>query len=174
MKLEQWSFVSQIVGGIAVVLSLIFVGISIQQNTRAIRLSTAQNFQADFRQHELLTAQTGDLADIMYRINQSIEVTPVEAERARAFSSAVLRAWANAYYQNENGVLDRALWEGQGRRMARTWERFAAVRALWADDKDMFEPGFVDYMEKNITRQLPERGEKDVTGRAPAASQPEP
>jgi hypothetical protein len=153
MKLEQWSFVSQIVGAIAVVLSLIFVGVSIQQNTRAIRLSTAQNFQADFRQHELLTAQAGDLADIMYRTNQSVEVTPVEAERARAFSSAILRAWANAYYQNENGVLDIELWEGQTRRMARTWARFPAVRTLWAEDKDMFEPGFVAYVEKNIAKQ---------------------
>jgi hypothetical protein len=152
MKLEQWSFVSQIVGAVAVVLSLIFVGVSIQQNTRAVRLSTAQNFQADFRQHELVTAQSSDLADIMYRIDQSLEVTPVEAERARAFSSAILRAWANAYFQHENGVLDRELWEGQARRMARTWARFQAIKDLWADDKDMFEPGFVAFVDKNVAR----------------------
>jgi len=152
MKLEQWSFISQIVGAIAVVLSLIFVGVSIQQNTRAIRLSTAQNFQADFRQHELLTAESSDLADIMYRIDQSADVTAVEAERARAFSSAVLRAWANAYYQHENGVLDNELWNGQARRMARTWSRFTAIKTLWTDDKDTFEPGFVEFMDKNIAK----------------------
>jgi hypothetical protein len=152
MKLEQWSFVSQIVGAVAVVLSLIFVGVSIQQNTRAVRLSTAQNFQADFRQHELVTAQSSDLADIMYRIDQSLEVTPAEAERARAFSSAILRAWANAYFQYENGVLDRELWNGQARRMERTWARFQAIKNLWAEDKDMFEPGFVEFVDKNVAK----------------------
>jgi hypothetical protein len=173
MKLEQWSFVSQIIGAIAVVLSLIFVGVSIQQNTRAIRLSTAQNFQADFRQHELLTAQQGDLADIMYRVNQSADVSPVEAERARAFSSAILRAWANAYYQNENGVLDRLLWEGQTRRMVRTWARFTAVRSLWAEDKDMFEPTFVDYMERNIVKPVSASGGEDrEAGLHPVAAEP--
>jgi hypothetical protein len=156
MKLEQWSFVSQIIGAVAVVLSLIFVGVSIQQNTRAIRLSTAQNFQADFRQHELASAQSSDLMDIMYRIDQSLEVTPVEAERARAFSSAILRAWANAYFQYENGVLDHELWEGQAHRMARTWARFRALRDVWAEDEDMFQPGFVEFMHKNVAKRAVE------------------
>jgi hypothetical protein len=37
MSLEQWSYVAQIVGTVGVILSLVFVGFQVRQNTAALQ-----------------------------------------------------------------------------------------------------------------------------------------
>ena len=42
MKLEKWALIAEIIGGVAVVFSLIYVGFQVAQNTQAIRINTVQ------------------------------------------------------------------------------------------------------------------------------------
>ena len=133
---------------------LVFLGVEIQQNTTAIELSTAQSFQSDFRVHELVIAQDGDLADLLQRGKEDMSgLTQTELIRVRLLESSVLRAWANLYYHYSEGALEERLWFGQVRRMKQSWRRNSTMRYFWEDLKTTFEPDFVVFMETVVASE---------------------
>ena len=44
MSIQDWAAISEIVGAIAIIVSLIYVGVQLRQNTRATRVITSQAF----------------------------------------------------------------------------------------------------------------------------------
>ncbi len=154
MLREKRKDIIEAVGLVAIVASLLFLGVEIQQNTAAIELSTAQSFQSDFRAHEIVIAQDGDLADLLQRATEDISgLTQAELMRVRLLESSVLRAWANAYYHYSEGALEERLWLGQTRRMKKTWRRSSTMRYFWEDLKTTFEPDFVAFMETIVASE---------------------
>lgn len=106
--LEQLSYLAEIVSGIAVVISLIYVGIQIKQNTNAVRSSTLQNItEAQINVHSLLAAH-GDLADIVFNAAKGTgSETGMERFRFTSWMHTVVRSLENAYYQYQQGTLDK-------------------------------------------------------------------
>ena len=49
MNLEQWALIAEIVGGLAIAISLIYVAIEVQQNTLAQKASIYQTMSQDVR-----------------------------------------------------------------------------------------------------------------------------
>ncbi len=151
---EKRKDIIEAVGLVAIVASLLFLGVEIQQNTAAIELSTAQSFQSDFRAHELVIAQDGDLADLLQRGKEDMSgLTQAELIRVRLLESSVLRAWANLYYHYSKGALEERLWFGQVRRMKQSWRRNSTMRYFWEDLKTTFEPDFVVFMETVVASE---------------------
>ena len=154
MLREKRKDIIEAVGLVAIVASLLFLGVEIQQNTAAIELSTAQSFQSDFRVHELVIAQDGDLADLLQRGKEDMSgLTQAELIRVRLLESSVLRAWANLYYHYSEGALEERLWFGQVRRMKQSWRRNSTMRYFWEDLKTTFEPDFVVFMETVVASE---------------------
>ena len=44
MTIQDWGAVGEIIGGIAIIISLIYVGLQIRQNTKATKVATSQAF----------------------------------------------------------------------------------------------------------------------------------
>ena len=154
MKVTSITSWLTLVANFGVLGGLVFLGVEIQQNTTAIELSTAQSFQSDFRTHELVIAQDGELADLLQRGNEDISgLTQTELMRVRLLESSVRRAWANAYYHYSEGALEERLWFGQIRRMKQTWRRTSTMRYFWEDLKTTFEPDFVAFMETIVASE---------------------
>jgi len=64
MTLNDLANLGQIIGAIAVVISLIYVALSIRQNTKAIRAVTAQSVHEHFSNWYHLVAADAELAQI--------------------------------------------------------------------------------------------------------------
>jgi RPA family protein len=63
MNLESAYFVVQILVGIAVVASLLYVGLQVRENTRATRMAAVQDLQALVGKVEELVIADGGLAE---------------------------------------------------------------------------------------------------------------
>ena len=112
-QLQKWALIAEIVGGIAVVLSLIFVGFQIQQssketalNTRAIEVNAYQDLinQIFILNNEFL----GDpeLSDLWARANDCEDITVrAEQEQLRRYQASVVRHGDMAYHQYEQGLI---------------------------------------------------------------------
>ncbi len=68
MKLQKWALLAEILGGIAVVVSLIFVGYQVQQsneqaalNTSALRLAAYQQLIEGISEFNIQTLQNAEL-----------------------------------------------------------------------------------------------------------------
>src|SRR5262245_39305364 len=155
MNLESASFVAQIVGGIAVVLSLLYVGVQIRQNTKATMMTAAQNLQATIGKIEELMITDPDFSELVLRASQREAMSPIDAWRTTLMSRNVLRTWQTAHYMFRTGLLDRALWEPQAVLLAGLMTQDRGLQDHFKRERASLDPVFVGYVDKICKNAVP-------------------
>lgn len=107
-RLQQYALLSEIVGGVAIVLSLIFVGMQIRQNSQVSQINAYQELVSRLTVMNTLRVQDAESADIFWRFDHG-EKPRSDNERARleAFLYMVFRHGDLAYRQFDKGLIDR-------------------------------------------------------------------
>jgi hypothetical protein len=67
IKLSEWANIAEIIGGIAIVASLIFVGLEVSENTRMVRLTSDRALDQRNLALNVSVANNQGLADILTR-----------------------------------------------------------------------------------------------------------
>jgi hypothetical protein len=110
--LEQIYYVAEMISVIAVVISLIYVGVQVKQNTRAVKNSTLQNSSENQLNVHGLVAAHGDLAEIVFKAATG-EGSDLGAEKFRytSWMHTAMRSLENAFYQHREGALNERNWQ---------------------------------------------------------------
>ena len=82
MKLSDWAHIAEVTGGIAIIASLIFVGLEVQENTQITKLTLDRAIDQQNLALNLTLAQSPDLAEILVRAEVDRDGL-TDAERAR-------------------------------------------------------------------------------------------
>src|SRR5204862_7710128 len=113
MNWEAISAVSQLVGSIAVVFSVLYLGIQVHRSTRVARLATQDAAATALRDVTKPFMENADLERI-WRVGLEDLGAPSAAERARFFHAAYqcVNAFETIQYHLVCELMDRQLWEG--------------------------------------------------------------
>jgi hypothetical protein len=116
LQLSEWASVAEIMGTVGIVLSLVFVGIQVRDNTRATQAASYQA-AAEFDHQLLLTVGSDpDTAVAFSTYVRAPETLSGAAElQGRYLFGAMLRTMENFYIQNQLGTLSAASWETRRR-----------------------------------------------------------
>ena len=99
---------SEVIGAVAVVISLIYLALQIRQNTRAIRGSTLDAITAHM-QAEL--RWSSEMPDVFRKaIDDPDKLTFDESWRLSEFVTAAFTARQNEFHQYQQGLLDDDVW----------------------------------------------------------------
>lgn len=108
---EQIYYVAELISVVAVVISLVYVGIQVRQNTQAVRNSTLQNISESQLNVYGLLAANGDLSEICFRAATGQgSAEGAEQFRFTAWMHTAIRSLENAFYQHREGALDERTW----------------------------------------------------------------
>jgi hypothetical protein len=114
MDLQDLGAIGDLVGGIAVVVSLVYVAYQIRQNSlqiehnsRSVEAAMYQQTADAFNRWQALLAQDAALAAIWARGIAGQALDPVERVRFSFLVGILLNAYENSYYQRELGALQR-------------------------------------------------------------------
>jgi hypothetical protein len=145
MTLEDAFFVSQIVAGVAVTLSLVYVGLQVRQNTRTTKLAAVQAVQTAMGRIEELIIEDNGFADILRRgLTETVnDLSDTDRIRLNNFYRNVLRTHQAAHYQFRNSALDRTIWDPQVRTLAAIFQADKGLRDHFQVEKYMLDPSFV-------------------------------
>ncbi len=111
MSLEQASYLSQIVGVVAVVASLIFVGVQLRQNSLAVRAAASQAHSAIYHQITSSIVDDASFARIWRLAGEQFDsLEPDERVRFFAFTTILFRYYESSYVQWRRGQLDDEHW----------------------------------------------------------------
>ena len=145
MNWEAISAVSEIVGAVAVVISLIYVAAQIRQNTKMIR-ATAKQGLTEASQNLIYTAI--DKSEEWVKLTTGDDASTREEDaRMSLLVRAMLRGFESQCYQYESGLLEDDEW-----------------RALQAAIKDLCSlPGFNKYWQQ-LKPHMSEKLKKVVDG----------
>lgn len=118
MDLESLAHLADIAASVAVVLSLIFVGIQVRQNTRAIRATTYN--AVVHNSIAILTPMyaNAEFTEYLVRVQSNPDAaTPAEKLRFHINMLTAFRHWDNLYYQFRNGMLEAEMWQSYNHTM---------------------------------------------------------
>ena len=142
--------VGEFLGAIAVVLSLVFVGYSIVQNTKATRAQT----------HQAITQSFMSLAGILSTrpeafaagVRSSAEEFERLSEGDKTFFIAsifgMFKYFELMFIQHRDGNTDDASWEAWSKHILMHFHQ-RGVQAWWALRRETFHPDFRNFLEKS-------------------------
>lgn len=151
MKLERYALIAEIIGGFAVILGIIFVGLELRQNTVAQRVTATQTLVVDYENAVEALGRDADAACIYVRgINGLDNLTGAERYRFFVFWFRILRAAEQLHYYSLEGMVDARIWRGFQRQLDEVL-RLPGVRQYWDVRRDWYSDEFQEFVESTMT-----------------------
>ena len=147
--------IRETVGFLAVVASMVFVGVEIRQNTNAVRGATLHGIADQSFQYNVELVQDADWMRIMTLLRgggTAADLDPVDQQRVQWGLMASTRIMENRFRQYQLGILDEAGLQQlsgaadsgwYGSEFFREWWTSTGPETVWAED-------FVTFMEQQV------------------------
>lgn len=140
-RLNTWVSVAEIVSAIAVVISLFYVGLQVNQNTAAVQTTIYKEITATYGALQLAIIENEQFAGILVKAEEQVSLTPTETYRLETWIWFHMGNWEQAYLANKQGILKSDVWLG--------WDRYYK---WW-----MSKPFFLTVYENNPVQGLTDR-----------------
>ena len=155
MNMDQLANLAEILGGIAVISSLIYVGAQIRQNTRATQAATTHELTKSFNAVVSKIVEDPEMARIWTQQSRGMANLSVEdLQRLVPLTIMILRTFEDIYQQHHLGQMHPDIWAG--------WKNFMSAVACnpgiqhqWQERSFFYSPGFQHFMEE---LELDDRG----------------
>ena len=96
-KLKEYALIAEIISALAIVASLIFVGLEVRQNTETLVISTGDLALESFNEMRTMIIQNGEVAEIISKMRNGEPLTDVEQIRQRAMCQSDIWARVQLY-----------------------------------------------------------------------------
>ena len=152
MTLESWALIAEIVGAIAVVASLIYVGVQIRDSNRVSQANARHDISEFALQGSIFNASHADrIAEVARKHREGKDLS--EAERTfRWWSHMNMMLHAEMYYHHYDlGLMPDENWQGYVRWME-IYSTSPGFLEFWKDVGLIFSRGFCDWMTEVVNR----------------------
>ena len=147
-KLQEYALIAEIIGGVAIVCSLIFVGLQIRQNSRISSVNAYQELISQISTMNSLRIQDSGFADLYWRFEHGQQpATDGERARLEAFLYMVYRHGDLAYRQYANDLIDRnSLISALA--PVRSFRNTKMGKDIWAELAPVLNPDYVAFVKQ--------------------------
>ncbi len=150
MNLTEVSQVSQTLASMAVVASLLFVGLQIRQNTKATRAASHHAVSEAFNRLNILWARNAGITRIwLSGLSDRSALTPEERWRFDSMVRAYLHVCETMYTQADLGAGDFGIVTAEENGIKTVFSS-ESVREWWAENPFGFSSEFRDYVGKLV------------------------
>ena len=147
---------AQILGGIGVIASVIYVGIQIRNNARALRAATYQQLSAISIQSWISMGQNSETVGLLLRgMDDFSSLNRVDKARMRFITMGYVKGFENAWFQNKIGTLHEGDWKASTSDL-NSFFSTPGTQAVWPIVKNRFNPEFVEFLDALVKRQQAE------------------
>src|SRR5437016_8761102 len=136
MSFEQISYLAQIVASVGVVVSLIFVGLQIRQNTGALQRNEHNSTMTQWTVIRMAIAKNRDIAELMTAGLQGERALDA-ADQLRLEQMLAEQAWAafHIWDRTQRGIFSDGTFEATGGALLATLLRTSGGAAWWRTAK---------------------------------------
>ncbi len=148
--MDNWSvvIVAEVVGTFAIVVSLLFVGYQVSQNTKHVRANTDRHVGDAIRANLQLIAENEGLANILIRCHADPEIlTDAESARYQAFLQLCMDSWEYCWWRREDGLMSQIDWREWDTYFT-AWAKKYLTRQHWPIVKWGYSDEFVQHVDR--------------------------
>jgi hypothetical protein len=155
MSLDEIATIIEIIASITVVISFIFIGLQIRQNTHALRMGAAQSSVQLLSDNMGRVVENEQLAELLSRrgedgeIGTAVDLTPTERLMLSNFLSISFRHFEMLHTHRQYGIYEKELWLSTEFRMEQTLSRIR-VRQWWEANSAYYAPRFARFVDQMI------------------------
>ena len=150
MNWDAVSAIAEVVSAVAVLVTLAYLALQIQHNTREIRAENIQKVTDSFNAVNLTIFENDEVAELFLKgLKDYSSLSEKEKLRFDFGWLAAFRIYDSMYYQTQTGT-------GEGKYFTaelgtiKWFFSHKGVRDWWGAQQFAFSPGFRDYVEKSI------------------------
>ena len=159
MTLEQWAAIAEIIGAVAIVVSLLFLAHSINRNTAMLEANAEKEFLEAWRTTVQMPFFTNErLAEIQLKVHTGEKLSPVEAKMWENFLRALFDTWFEYYGAHGRGQVSDQAWEEMNAAILTLWDR-ERMGEFWEDMGSHW--GSFDFAE-HINREVAQMSNGDT------------
>lgn len=147
--LREWAAVAEIAGTIAVIVSLLFVAYSIQQNTEQLRLHNS-NYLYEQQNSALDTLISQPLLlEAIVKNDEGAQLSATERLLLSTFASQSVNRWEMAFWWHQRGQMSDIDWKD--------WDQFFRISVAtglrqedWVEMRSLYSEEFVRHLDQII------------------------
>ena len=168
MNVQDLASVAEIVGGVAVVVSLIYVGLQVNDSTSAIRSTAASDATTAMQSWYLEMGRNRQASDVWFNAMTSSEPGPAHDEFQFLMSMhAAFLGMQNSYLLSKEGTLDAEFREAVTIAIIAVKD-LPGMDRYWRQRRGFFHAGFAEYVDSLLTQDAIET--LDIYKRSDVAS----
>jgi hypothetical protein len=150
MTLESVYFVTQIIAALAVVASLLYVGVQLKQNTQAIRAAAVQSMAATVATNATNVAANPQNASLFRRgLTDFAELTEAEREQFVQLMNGIFLSQDSIFWLYSRGSFPEELWQRELGGLC-AWLGTSGGKSAW-EQAHLSSP-FRQHVDENIDR----------------------
>jgi hypothetical protein len=156
MTLESIYYVGQTIAVVALVISIVFVGLQIRLNTKATRAASVYDINEMWAEVNLVTARDPVFSSLVSRHfeeNARLEdFTPGEAAQVELLVMSILQRCQAGFFLSLGGSLEKSHWQNNGD-FAREYIQHPMVAKIYQNQvtTNNYLPEFVEELQKPST-----------------------
>ena len=154
-KLQRWALTAEIIGGAAIVISLLFVGYEVRQSTKeaalnrkALELATYQNLIQSIHELNALVIDSPGFAELFVDTENYETMSKSDQQKINTYLMSVYRHGDLAYFQFKQRVIEKEQLDSILKRVTFTITDRPAGKLIWdARKQDVFSKDYTDYVD---------------------------
>ena len=145
MNIMELGAIGELVGGVAVIATLIYLAIQIRQNTRSLRLTTHQAIVDSVLRTVESISDHPDVAELVARSEAlDVEFTPTEQVRFDALANRRFTVYESVFLQRTE--IAQEMWEGWDAGYREVVAN-PSMERFWGKAKSKYHRAFRDYLD---------------------------
>ncbi len=154
LKLSEWASIAEIIGAFAVVISLLYVGVQVNDSTSAVRAASANDVNVALQSWYLEIGTDQQTSELFYTALISEEALSNEEEfQFLMMLHGAFLAFQNSYLLAEEGTIDIELREAITAAIVGI-KNLPGMRRYWRQRKSYLHSGFADYVDQLLQQEM--------------------
>ena len=152
-KLSDWASIAEIIGAFAVVISLAYVGVQVNDSASAVRSASANDANEAVQNWYLQIGSNQQTSDLFYKALTSKEaLSNLEEFQFLMMFHGVFLAFQNSYLLAEEGTIDVDLREALTRAILGVKDT-PGMKRYWRQRKSYLHSEFVVYVDQLFQKE---------------------
>ncbi len=149
MSLDQAALLAEIIGGAAILLTLVFLVLELRRNTAATRSATHQTQVDSTVGLQAMLVNDAALAGIILKANADISsITSEDNLRLQYLYQSHFNLWHSAYWNKREGLLSEHAWHTWDKGMNLILKNQQACRQAWKQGGELYDEDFQAYVDE--------------------------
>lgn len=153
LSLERWALIAEVIGGFAVILSVVYLGFEVRQNTSAMKSLTHQQMFETTSSLNQSIANDAQLAELLAQSNTNYAgLSDGERNQLMFLWINWFNMWHSGYLNWKAGFFEEEAWVLWDHGMTKMLSSYKASREVWAVFDDAYNEDFQQHVKGIIQR----------------------